>query len=74
MVVAKKKLDKAVDRNRLKRIIMESFRRSDVVSNGQDIVVLANFGVKGKSNTQLFKSLTKHWEQLKNLCTLVNHC
>lgn len=62
MAVAKKNCRLAVARNRLKRIIRESFREHRATLRGIDIVVLNNKGAESNSNKQLFASLAAHWQ------------
>lgn len=54
----------AVARNRIKRVIRESFRRQQRALVGLDIVVIGRSGLSGRSNVELFASLTRHWETL----------
>lgn len=65
MAVAKKNCRLAVARNRLKRIIRESFRRHQATLSGLDIVVMNNKGAEGASNRELFASLASHWQQCR---------
>jgi ribonuclease P protein component len=62
IVVAKKQVKKAVARNRIKRIIRESFRVSQL--QGIDIIVIARKKALSASNTELRTSLDKQWEKL----------
>jgi len=59
IAVSKKSLRRAVDRNRTKRIIRESFRHSSVRNIPMDIVVLARNPVAGQSAQTLFKALSE---------------
>jgi ribonuclease P protein component len=58
----------AVERNRLKRLVRESFRhhRHQLEVNGQglDLVVLPGFKSVNLSNDQLRESLNQHWQKL----------
>ncbi|MBT4162928.1 MAG: ribonuclease P protein component [Gammaproteobacteria bacterium] len=46
LVIAKKNVHLAVDRNRIKRKVREAFRQMPVIGDGVDIVVLARPGVR----------------------------
>ena len=67
MAVSKKVDRTAVGRNRIKRVIRESFRpwsagRDDAV--GLDIVVLPRAAAASICNQQLFRSLAVHWSRI----------
>ncbi|UCB56356.1 MAG: ribonuclease P protein component [Thiotrichales bacterium] len=68
LAISKKRARLAVTRNRLKRIIRENFRLNQHELCTADYIVLA--GPKGgsASNSQLSRSLEKHWQKLKKLC------
>ena len=68
LAVAKKKAKRAVSRNRLKRIIRESFRLSQNTIACADYVVMIQQSSENISNKQLFLSLEKHWQNLKIQC------
>ncbi|MDT8319359.1 MAG: ribonuclease P protein component [Xanthomonadales bacterium] len=81
MAVSKRVDRHAVGRNRIKRIVRESFRhwRADRrqtaleatgnhTSPGQDIVVLARPPAAMASNEQLFSSLGRLWKRLEDQC------
>ncbi|MGB5353487.1 MAG: ribonuclease P protein component [Woeseia sp.] len=63
MAIAKKNCRLAVARNRLKRIIRESFREHQATLGGLDIVVMNNKGAESMSNLELFRSLAAHWQR-----------
>jgi ribonuclease P protein component len=67
LVVAKKKTRLAVDRNRIKRIIRESFRHNRVILGGVDFVVLSRMGAGDVKNQTLFDSLERHWDKLSKV-------
>jgi ribonuclease P protein component len=61
LAIAKKRVRLAVERNRLKRIIRESFRRAKSQLLGVDIVIMARDPSGSAVNSELFKSLELHW-------------
>lgn len=63
LAVSKKNCRSAVGRNRLKRIVRESFRQHKAALHGYDIVVLSQATTHTADNSVLFGSLEKHWEQ-----------
>lgn len=68
LAIAKKHVRRAVDRNRIKRLIRESFRHNQVLLSGLDIVVLARKGVDDCANETLTSALDKHWKVLNQRC------
>lgn len=64
--ISRKKVRHAVDRNRLKRLVRESFRLRSTTLPPVDLVVLARDAAKGAANPELFSSLTRHWSNLQN--------
>lgn len=63
LAIAKKNCKLASGRNRLKRVIRESFRQHRAGLGGIDIVVLSQAGAAKCSNAVLFASLEKHWRR-----------
>jgi len=67
MAVAKKAVPKAVGRNRIKRLVRESFREqmgNQSVEARLDFVVLPTAQAAKQSNKALFESLSAHWQNL----------
>ncbi len=64
LVIAKKNVRLAVDRNRVKRLIRESFRLTDATLPDLDIVVLARKGLGELDNRSLHQLLSKSWQRL----------
>lgn len=64
LIVAKKNVRFAVDRNRLKRLTRESFRLNQTVLPHVDIVILARRGSSELSNEVLFQHLKQLWRRL----------
>jgi len=62
LVISKKVDKRAVVRNRIKRIVRESFRNYDFNQNC-DFVVLARAKAKQTSNHELFESINNLWKQ-----------
>ncbi len=61
MAISKKHCKLATSRNRIKRIVRESFRRHRVELEGLDIVVMNQSGTHCADNKSLFESLERHW-------------
>ncbi|MEJ2620283.1 MAG: ribonuclease P protein component [Candidatus Thiodiazotropha sp.] len=68
LAVAKKHCRKAVDRNRIKRIIRESFRHSQLGLVGLDLVVVARQWAPLADNRDCHNSLKKHWHRIAEQC------
>lgn len=64
LVIAKKNIRLAVDRNRMKRLIRETFRAKQQQLAGIDVIVLARKGMNDVANTQLIEQLNKQWQGL----------
>lgn len=62
--ISKKRVRNAVQRNRLKRIVRESFRCLQPAVEGIDIVVVANKTSDTALNKELFENLEKQWKRL----------
>ena len=68
LAIAKKHIRRAVDRNRIKRQIRESFRQYKDTLPPVDIVVLARHATNKKTNTELAAALKNHWQNLVKQC------
>jgi ribonuclease P protein component len=64
VVVAKKNIRRAVDRNLVKRIVKESFRKGEVSTLMVDIVVLVRSNLIRLSRKQQNEDLTSLWQAL----------
>lgn len=64
LVLGKKNIRLAVQRNRIKRVVRESFRLRQHTLPALDIVVLARRGLDGKNNSMINAELNALWENL----------
>ncbi|MGH8177797.1 MAG: ribonuclease P protein component [Steroidobacter sp.] len=58
----------AVRRNRIKRLVRESFRQHQHEFPAIDIVVNARSGARDADNTAIVRSLEKHWRAVIKQC------
>lgn len=64
LVIAKKHIRHAVDRNRMKRLIRETFRAKQQQLAGIDVIVLARKGMNDATNALLIEQLNGQWDRL----------
>lgn len=64
LVIAKKHLRLAVDRNRIKRLSRESFRHSQNKLMDLDLVLMSRNGLDKLNNTEVFNLLDNQWRRL----------
>jgi len=64
LVIAKKNIRLAVNRNLIKRLIRESFRTEQQNLVGFDAIVLARRGMDGLENADLSAQLGKQWQRI----------
>ena len=70
MAVALRVARTAVERNRIRRIVRESFRVHQHTLPAVDIVVSARPKALGAPGGQLHRSLTAVWQQVRERCAL----
>jgi ribonuclease P protein component len=66
LAVARKHVASAVMRNRIKRIVRESFRRNAGILGGLDVVVVSRPGISGADKVTLRKALDAEWVRLRD--------
>lgn len=64
LVIAKKHIRLAVERNRLKRLLRESFRKQQQLLIEMDIVILARSGSDKLDNENFVTLVEKMWQDL----------
>jgi len=64
LVIAKKNIRLAVQRNRIKRILRETFRLKQQSLQGIDAVVLARRNLDSLTNEELHKLFNKQWNRV----------
>lgn len=68
LAISRKVAKLAVARNRIKRIVRESFRRHQQELASLDCVVLGRAGLAEQDNALLFASLERHWRRFAQPC------
>ncbi|MBF7689104.1 ribonuclease P protein component [Acinetobacter rathckeae] len=67
IIVAKKKVRRAHERNRVKRLARESFRLNQKNLGLLDIVIMPKKGIEAISNEELHQQLQSAWYKLQRL-------
>ena len=65
MVISKKNIPKSVERNRIKRLIRESFRKARSQLPQLDVIVLIRRGLDGLPNLIISSKMDALWEDLR---------
>jgi len=68
VIVPRRVCARAVDRNRIKRIVRESFRHAKPLLCGQDVVVIAQQASSNAMREALADSLRTFWLKLQSQC------
>ena len=68
MAISRKCAPRAVDRNRLKRVIRESFRQAGEQLQGLDLVVIGKRKRPLANSRCLAQSLQRHWSVVSERC------
>ncbi len=63
LAISKRTIKTAVGRNRVKRLVRESFRQHQQSLAGLDIVVLSRNAAPHASNSELVLALQTHWQR-----------
>lgn len=64
IAVSRKVSPRAVDRNRLRRLIRDSFRHRQHELAGLDVVVMAQTAARKAQSVRLRDSLANHWQTI----------
>lgn len=68
VALAKRQVRRAVERNRIRRQLRESFRLHQHQLGGIDIVVLGRAGIDTLSSQELRAAIDRSWEELAKRC------
>jgi ribonuclease P protein component len=72
LIIAKKNVRLAVQRNRIKRIIRESFRAGELGFDHCDVIVLARRGLGELDNASLHALMGRCWQKLEKKASTVS--
>ncbi len=64
LAISKKRCPLASKRNRIKRIVRESFRHNQNKLIGLDVIVINKVKTKTATNNKLAESLEQHWHKI----------
>jgi len=65
LAISKKNCRFATGRNRIKRVVRESFRQHQAELGGLDVVVINQPAAATAANRQLFDSMSAHWRRCR---------
>ena len=68
LAVASKLAGGSVERNRIRRVVRESFRLHQHELPAVDIVVNARSGARNADNASIVRSLERHWQAVSKQC------
>lgn len=68
VAVSRRVSPRAVERNRIKRQIRETFRLEAAQLGGLDVVVVAHGAAAGMTNEELRAALRRHWQRITARC------
>ncbi len=68
LAIPRKHIRRAVERNRVKRLIRESFRRHQHLLRGLDVVVIGRSDLVKKNTQGVFECLENHWQRVSARC------
>lgn len=68
LAVSRRVSPRAVDRNRIKRQIRESFRQHQILLKGLDVVVVSNPAARTSGNNDIRDALQQHWQHINKKC------
>jgi len=66
--IARKQIQQAVQRNRLKRIFRESFRKNRYRLPARDIVIMVRRSIMSVDRAELISTMEKHWISVIKQC------
>ena len=69
LVIAKKKVKLSVQRNRIKRVMRESFRQEREKLPSLDIILIAGRGMDRADNGALNKAFKRQWRKMSSFYT-----
>ena len=73
LAISRKRCRRATARNRIKRVVRESFRRQQALLSGLDVVVMNQPAAANANNAELFASLDGHWQRCSRARTRGPH-